>query len=72
MHKKMKHQSKIFRKKYEIEQSLEKKERAAVEHCNIFHNKYDDKCLTLFEEIEHLEQKLKAVQKKLDSTRTGY
>lgn len=72
LHKKIKHQSKIFRKKYEIEQSLELKEKRALEQCNIFRNKHDDECLTLFDEIEQLEQKLKAVQKKLDNTRTEY
>ena len=70
LHKKMKHQSKIFRKKYEIEHSLELKEKEAMERCNVFQNKYDDECFTLFEEIEYLEQKLKAVQKRLHNKRT--
>ena len=65
LHKKLKHQSKVFRKMYEIEQSLEQKEKEANEHCNIFDSTCDDECIALFEEIEHLEHKLKNLQKKL-------
>lgn len=72
LHKKIKHQSKLFRKKYEIEQSLELKEKKVTEQCNIFRNKHDDECMTLFDEIEQLEQRLKAVQKKLENTKTKY
>jgi hypothetical protein len=64
LHKKLKHQSKLFRKKYEIEQSLEKKEKEANDSCDIFNNKYDDKCLDIYEDIEHLEQKLKNIKKR--------
>lgn len=62
--------------KYEIERSLEQKEKEkeAREFCNIFTGKtnenmcinlFDDRCMNLFEDIEHLEQKLKHVKKKL-------
>ena len=64
LHKKLKHQSKLFRKKYEIEQSLEKKEKEDNDSCNIFNNKYDDKCMDIYEDIEHLEQKLKNIKKR--------
>lgn len=65
LHKRLKHQSKLFRKKYEIEQSLEKKEKEANDHCNIFNNKCDDRCIDIFEDIEHLEQKLKKCKRDL-------
>ena len=64
LHKKLKHQSKLFKKKYEIKQSLEKKEKEANDRCNIFKNEYDDKCMDIYEDIEHLEKNLKKIQKK--------
>ena len=66
LHNRLKHQSKLFTKKYEIERSLEQKENEAREFCNIFTGIRDEnKCMHLFEDIEHLEQKLKQVKKKL-------
>lgn len=72
LHKKIKHQAKIFRKKYDIERALEMKEKEAADHCNIFRDNYDDRCFDLFEEIEQLEHQLKTVQKKLGNTMTNY
>lgn len=63
LHNKRKYQSKLFRKRYEIEKSLEKKEEEANSFCNIFNNKYDDnKCIDICEDIEYLEQKLKNIE----------
>lgn len=68
IHKTIKTQAKVFRKKYEIEQALEKKEQEANDCCNIFRKQYDydDKCIDIYEEIEHMERQLKTVRKKLD------
>lgn len=65
LHKKLKHQSKIFRKKYEIEQMLERKERDAKERCNIYKGKCDEECSNIIEDIENLEQKLKSLERKM-------
>jgi hypothetical protein len=68
LHNKLKHQSKLFRKKYDIEQSLEKKEKEAKTCCN--NNNYDDKCMDICDDIEHLERKLKNIQMQMKLPRT--
>jgi hypothetical protein len=65
LHNNLKHQSKLFRKRYEIEQSLERKEKEAKDCCNIFKNNYDDKCMDVCEDIEILEERLKKIQIKM-------
>lgn len=51
LHNKLKQQSKLFKKKYEIERSLEQKENEAREFCNIFTGIRDEnKCMHLFED----------------------
>lgn len=69
LHKNLKNKAKIFRKKYDIEKALDRKEAEANECCNIFNDRNDDKCMDIWEDIEELEQKLKTIEKKLEFLR---
>ena len=66
LHNKLKHQGKLFRKKYEVETTLNNREKEAQEYCNIFTSDNDTRCMDIFEDIENLEYKLKDLNKKLN------